>query len=63
MAELRKVIDLNGEPVVELMKRGKNSQFTGSEGGGRGEMIKDLLAVFSHLYPPMFDLKRSVQII
>lgn len=33
MAELRKVIDLNGEPVVELMKRGKNSQFTRSEGG------------------------------
>lgn len=54
MAELRKVIDLNGEPVVELMKRGKNSQFTGSGGGGRGEMIKDLLAVFSHLYPPNF---------
>lgn len=32
MAELRKVIDLNGKPVVELMKRGKNSQFTRSEG-------------------------------
>lgn len=37
MAELRKVIDLNGEPVVELMKRGKNSQFTGS-GGGEAEV-------------------------
>lgn len=35
MAELRKVIDLNGESVVELMKRGKNSQFTRSEGGQR----------------------------
>lgn len=26
----------------------------GVGGGGRGEMIKDLLAVFSHLYPPNF---------
>lgn len=35
MAELCKVIDLNGNSVVELMKRAKNSQFTQSWGGGQ----------------------------
>lgn len=47
MAELRNVIDLNGEPVVELMKRGKEFPVYTEWGGDRGEMIKDSLAVFS----------------
>lgn len=36
MAELCKVIDLNGKSVVELMRREKNSQFTQSWVGGVG---------------------------
>lgn len=41
MAELCKVIDLNGKSVVELMKREKNSQFTQSWVGLGGQRWDD----------------------